>query len=206
MANKVILIKLPKLRKRIKNYLCLWGIFMKALIVYGTRYGTASEIAEEIGKVMGEEGIEVNVVDAHGLKDYDVSPYVMVIVGSGIKMGKWTKDSLNFIKKNKSVLADKMVALFVSCGAANEEKSVKMGLDKYLKKVAEENLIDKPVDMGLFGSVYDPDAKHGLMYKMTVGFIRKDLEKKGMDTSKRIDLRNWDEIHAWARGLADMMK
>jgi menaquinone-dependent protoporphyrinogen oxidase len=60
--------------------------------------------------------------------------------------------------------------------------------------------------MGLFGSVYDPNAKHGLMYKMTTGFIRKDLEKKGMDTSKRIDLRNWEEIHAWARGLSDMMK
>jgi menaquinone-dependent protoporphyrinogen oxidase len=44
------------------------------------------------------------------------------------------------------------------------------------------------------------------MYKMTTGFIRKDLEKKGMDTSKRIDLRNWEEIHARARGLSDMMK
>jgi len=179
---------------------------MKALIVYGTRYGTASEIAKEIGKVMGEEGIEVNVVDDHGLKDYDVSPYDMVIIGSGIKMGKWTKDTLRFLKKNKSALADKKVALFVSCGAANEEKSVEMGLDKYLRKVAEENLIGKPVDMGLFGSVYDPNAKHGLMYKMTAGFIRKDLEKKGMDTRKRIDLRNWEEIHARARGLSDMMK
>jgi menaquinone-dependent protoporphyrinogen oxidase len=179
---------------------------MKALIVYGTRYGTASEIAEEIGKVMRAEGIEVNVVDAHGLKDYDVSAYDMVIIGSGIKMGKWTKDSLRFLKKNKSALADKKVALFVSCGAANEEKSVEMGRDKYLRKVAEENLLGKPVDMGLFGSVYDPNAKHGLMYKMTAGFIRKDLEKKGMDTSKRIDLRNWEEIQTWARGLADMIK
>ena len=179
---------------------------MKALIVYGTRYGSASEIAEEIGKVMVEEGIEVNVVDAHGFKDYDVSSFDMVIIGSGIKMGKWTKNSLNFLKNNKSALADKMVALFVSCGAANEEKSVEMGWDKYLRKVAQENLIGEPVDMGLFGSVYDPNAKHGLMYKMTVGFIRKDLEKKGMDTSKRIDLRNWEEIHAWARGLADMIK
>lgn len=179
---------------------------MKALIVYGTRYGTASEIAEEIGKVMREEGIEVNVVDSHGLNDYDVSPYDMVIIGSGIKMGKWTKDSLRFLKKNKSALADKKVALFVSCGAANEEKSVEMGLDKYLRKVAKEYLAGEPVDIGLFGSVYDPNAKHGLMYKMTAGFIRKDLEKKGMDTSKRIDLRNWEEIRAWARGLADMIK
>ncbi len=182
------------------------GYIMKALIVYGTRYGSASEIAEEIGMVMGEEGIEVKVIDAHRLKDYNVSPYDMVIIGSGIKMGKWTKDSLRFLKNNKSALVDKMVALFVSCGAANEEKSVEMGFDKYLRKVAEENIIGKPVDMGFFGSVYDPNANHGLIYKMTVRFIRNDLEKKGMDTSKRIDLRNWEEIHAWAHGLADMMK
>ncbi|WP_292614839.1 hypothetical protein [Methanobacterium sp. BAmetb5] len=55
---------------------------------------------------------------------------------------------------------------------------------------------------GLFGSVYDPEAKHGLMYKLTTSFIKKDLEKKGIDSSKRHDYRDWDEIRDWARGLS----
>lgn len=181
-------------------------INMKALVVYGTRWGTAAEIAEEISSVIKEEGIEVDLADAKVIKDCDVSPYDMVIVGSGIKMGKWTSKSLKFLQNNKKVLASKKVAIFVSCGAANEEKSRDEGQEKYLDEVALKNMANEPVATGLFGSVYDPEAKHGLMYKFTLRFIKKDLEKKGIDTSKRHDYRNWDEIRAWAHGLADMLK
>ncbi len=179
---------------------------MKALIVYGTRYGTATEIAEEIARVMESEGIEVDVKDARSLKNWDLSPYQLVIVGSGIKMGKWTKKSLNFLKDNREALATRKVAIFVTCGAANEEKNRPEGQEKYLDQVAEKNLINKPVATGLFGSKYDPDAKHGLMYNFTMKFIKKDLEKQGIDTTKPIDYRDWDYIRSWARGLADMLK
>ncbi len=174
---------------------------MKALIVYGTRYGTAAEIAEEIGRVMEAEGAEVDVVNSKGLKGCDVSPYDLVVVGSGIKIGKWTGESLKFLKKNKDDLKNKKVALFVSCGAANEEKSRSEGQEKYLDEVARKYLTGKPVATGLFGSVYDPDARHGLMYKFTMKHIKEELEKQGIDTSKPHDFRDWDGIRAWARSL-----
>jgi menaquinone-dependent protoporphyrinogen oxidase len=179
---------------------------MKALIVYGTRYGTATEIAEEIGRVIENEGIEVDVKDARSLKNIDLSLYKLVVVGSGIKMGKWTKKSLKFLQDNKEALATRKVAIFVTCGAANEKKNRAEGQEKYLDQVAEKNLINKPVATGLFGSKYDPNAQHGLMYKFTMNFIKKDLEKQGIDTTQPIDYRDWDEIRAWARGLADMIK
>lgn len=179
---------------------------MKALIVYGTRYGTATEIAEEIGRVMESEGIEVDVEDARSLRNFDISPYELVVVGSGIKMGKWTKKSLKFLKENRKELSNKKVAIFVTCGAANEEKNRAEGQEKYLDQVAEKQLLNEPVASGLFGSKYDPDAKHGLMYNLTMKAIKKDLEKQGIDTSQPIDYRDWDEIHAWARGLVDMIK
>jgi menaquinone-dependent protoporphyrinogen oxidase len=179
---------------------------MKALVVYGTRYGTAAEIAEEIARVIMEEGVEVDLLDARRIKDSDVSPYDLVVVGSGIKMGKWTKKSLKFLEKNKEILASKKVAIFVSCGAANEEKSRPEGQEKYLDEVAKKNLVNEPVATGLFGSVYDPKANHGMMFKLTTRFIKKDLEKQGIDTSKRHDYRDWEGIRTWARGLADMIK
>ena len=180
-------------------------IFMKALVVYGSRYGTATEIAEEITRVIKEEGLEVDLIDARGVKDLDVSPYDLVVVGSGIKMGKWTKKSLKFLKDNKSNISEKKVALFVSCGAANEEDSRAEGQEKYLDEVAAKNLVNQPVKTGLFGSVYDPDAKHGIVFNFTNRFIKKDLEKKGLDTTKRHDYRDWEDIRAWARGLVDLL-
>lgn len=179
---------------------------MKALVIYGTRYGTAAEIAEEIARVIMEEGVKVDLVNVEGIKDCDVSPYDLVIAGSGIKMGKWTKKALKFLQNNKSALESKKVALFVSCGAANEEKNRGEGQAKYLDEVAAKNLMNKPVATGLFGSVYDPEAKHGLMYNFTMRFVKKELEKQGIDTTKRHDYRDWDEIRAWACNLANLLK
>jgi len=179
---------------------------MKTLIVYGTRYGTAAEIAEEIGKVIENEGIEVDLVDSRAVENYDISPYDLVIVGSGIKIGKWTKGSIKFLEKNKPALSNKKVALFVTCGAANMEETIAEGQEKYLDEVAEKYLSSKPVATGLFGSVYDPNANHGLMYKLATKFIiKKGLDKQGIDTSKRLDYRNWEEIRAWALSLANML-
>ena len=180
---------------------------MKALIIYGTRYGTAAEIAEEIGKVIENEGIEVDLIDSRGIKNYDIFSYDMVIVGSGIKIGKWTKGSLKFLENNKSTLSDKKVALFVTCGAANMEETIAEGQEKYLDEVALKYLSNKPVATGLFGSIYDPNANQGLMYKLATKFIiKKGLDKQGIDTSKRLDYRDWDKIRAWARDLANMLK
>jgi menaquinone-dependent protoporphyrinogen oxidase len=173
---------------------------MKALVVYGTRYGTAAEIAEEITKVLKDEHLDVDLVNAKGLKNCDISPYDLLVVGSGIKMNKWTKESMNFLKKNRDMLSNKKVALFVSCGAANEEKTIPEGQAKYLDKIAKENLTNPPIATGLFGGVYDPNPK-GLMSKFVNRFIKKEMEKQGKDTSKRIDYRDWDEIRAWTKNL-----
>jgi len=175
---------------------------MKTLVVYGTRYGTAAEIAEEVGKVIENEGLDVDLVDSRGLKNFDVSLYDLVVVGSGIKIGKWTKGSLKLLKDNKSALKNKKVALFVTCGAANLPETVDEGQEKYLDAVAEKYLANKPVSTGLFGSVYDPDAKHGIIYRFATNFmIKKELETQGKDTTKRHDYRNWDEIRAWSHDL-----
>ena len=173
---------------------------MKALVIYGTRYGTATEIAKEISNVLEKEQVEVELKDAKKIKDCDLSPYDLVVVGSGIKMGKWTKESINFLKKNKEALSKKKVALYVTCGAANNEKTMPEGQEKYLDKVAMENLTKAPIATGLFGGVYDPNAK-GLMVKFVNRFIKKEMEKEGKDPSQRVDYRDWDEIRAWTKDL-----
>jgi menaquinone-dependent protoporphyrinogen oxidase len=105
----------------------LWEINMKALVVYGSRYGTSAEIAEDIAKTLKEENVKTDLVNSRDMKEWDISPYDLVVAGSGIKMGKWTKASLKFLDKNRLALANKKVALFVSCGAANKEKTLAEG-------------------------------------------------------------------------------
>jgi menaquinone-dependent protoporphyrinogen oxidase len=174
---------------------------MKGLVVYGTRYGTAKEIAEEISRTLKDENVDVNLLNAKEIRDHDVLAYDLIVVGSGIKMGKWTKESINFLKKNRDILSNKKIALFVSCGAANKEKSKANGQERYLDNISRDYLTHKPIATGLFGSVYDPNANNGLMFKFINRFIRKELEKEGKDPTQRIDYRNWDEIRTWSKNL-----
>ena len=174
---------------------------MKTLIIYGTRYGTAKEIAEKITDILREKDVEVDLVNSKDKKDFDLTSYDLVVVGSGIKIGKWTKNALNFLKKNKAELANKRVAIFVTCGAANIEKTAAEGQEKYLDNVANKYLINKPVSTGLFGGVYDPDANHGMLFKMVKRSIKKDMIKQGQDPNKRQDYRDWDAIKKWTLNL-----
>ncbi len=174
---------------------------MKALVIYGTRYGTAKEISERIKDILQEENVDVDLINSEKKQSIQVENYDLVVAGSGIKMGKWTKNTLNFLKKNKKELSNRKVALFVSCGAANQEKTKAEAQEKYLDNVAAKYLDTEPVAKGLFGGVYDPNADHGLMYKLVKRNIEKEMIKMGQDPTQKHDYRDWDYINQWTIDL-----
>jgi menaquinone-dependent protoporphyrinogen oxidase len=142
----------------------------KALVVYGTRTGTAAITAQEIAQTLQKQGIEAKVVDAKKEKIKSIAEYDLIVVGSGIQMGRWTGEPEDFLKKFQKELATKKVALFVNCGSAAE----KMNPDKpeiatnakikYLdEKAAKYNL--KPAALGFFGAIYNFNTMSWIMKK-----------------------------------------
>jgi len=176
---------------------------MKALIVYGTRYGSTAEISEEMAKTLRERGLDVDVINAKEDKVEKAEDYDLFLVGSGIKMGKWTGEPLKFLEKNQDALANKAVALFVSCGSVDDPDQREKGRTKYLDEVAGKYPMVKIVSKGFFGGKYDPKA--GLMMRMVMRGMKEDLEKKGLNQGEAYDFRDWDAIRSWAAELADMV-
>jgi menaquinone-dependent protoporphyrinogen oxidase len=180
----------------------------KALIVYGTRTGATANTSEVIADTLQKEGITVKVVDAKKEKVKGISEFDLVVVGSGIQIGKWTGEPEDFLKKYQKELASKKLALFVCCGSANplsegEQRTKEMdtGRQKYLEeKAAQYNL--KPVALGYFGGCYDFN-KMSWLFKKTLGSIKPKLEAAGYKTSQKelYDLRDLDAIQAWAKEL-----
>ncbi len=74
----------------------------KVLVAYGTRHGSAREIAEHIGSTLTKEGHEVDVKRA--TKSVAVDTYDLVVIGSGIQVGSWTKEATKFLRLNSSAL------------------------------------------------------------------------------------------------------
>ncbi len=181
---------------------------MKALIAYGTRYGATAETSEEIGKILQEKEFDVKIANLKEEKIKDISEYDLIVVGSGMKMGKWVSEAEDFLKKFQKELNQKKLALFVSSMrtlAEKERKTEEGGVcsapEVTEKIVAEHGL--KPMTMGIFGGVINYN-KMGFFERKVMGFLKPQLEKDGFKETEPgvYDMRDWDEIRNWADKLS----
>lgn len=180
---------------------------MKALIVYGTRYGATAGTSDEIAKVLREEGFDVRVSNAKKEKIEDISDFQLVIVGSGMRMGKWTDEADDFLKKFQKELGQRKLAIFVSTMKTVSEREGKTYDVAKMHKVALEDKVAQynlhPIALGFFGGVLDFN-KMGFFFRRTMGFLKPQLEKDGFKEAQHdlYDLRDWAEIRNWAKELA----
>lgn len=185
----------------------------KALIVYGTRYGATANSAEIIADTLRQMEYEVKIVDSKKEKVQSIDEFELILVGSGIQMGKWTSEPQDFLKKFQKELSTKTLALFVSCGGANplsEGEQKTKEIDNAKQKYLEEKSVEfnvKPVALGFFGGCYDFN-KMSWFFKKTLSSIKPKLEGAGYKESKTgvYDLRDLEAIRQWTKEVAKMVK
>lgn len=177
---------------------------MKALIIYGTRGGATKQIAEEIGKVMGEQGFTVTVEDAKRSRAFDVNTFDLIVVGSSVWATMWKWQATRFLKRNAKKLAGKKVALF-SSGLAGGDPARMDYAAKSIEKTASKFPTIKPLALAYFGGLVDFEHPTFFARPLAMG-MKKDLEKKGKDTSKPYDTRDFVAIRKWAADVAAKAK
>ncbi len=179
------------------------------MIVYGTRYGATASTSEEIAKVLRDEGFEVKVTDAKKEKKIDdISEFNLVIVGSGMKIGKWTAEPEKFLKKFQKELAKKKVAIFVSSGSQaileheGKTEEIEKARREYLEEKAAKYSL-QPISMAVLGGVWDYN-KMGFFFKKTMSVFKQVIEAAGFkETEPEVyDTRDWDAIRSWAKEIA----
>ncbi|MDG6221811.1 MAG: flavodoxin domain-containing protein [Candidatus Bathyarchaeota archaeon] len=181
----------------------------KALIVYGTRYGATEMTSNEIADVFRQEGLDTTVVNLKNGKVKDINDYDLVVVGSGIKIKKWTKEPEKFLNTFKNELANKKTALFICCGAkypldekTNIETELEYARTHHLEeKAAKYNL--QPISLGLFGGVYNFN-RMGWFFKKTLSGVKPQLEEAGVPQTEPglYDTRDINNIRNWAKDVA----
>jgi menaquinone-dependent protoporphyrinogen oxidase len=177
---------------------------MKALVIYGTRGGATKQIAEEIGKVLGEQSLAVTVEDAKRSKGLDLNSFDLIVVGSSVWATMWKWQATRFLKRNAKNLAAKKVALF-SSGLLGGDPTKIDEANKSIEKTASKYPTIKPLALAYFGGFVD--FEHPTFFTRPIaGAMKKDLEKKGKDTSKPYDTRDFVAIRKWAADLAVMAK
>jgi menaquinone-dependent protoporphyrinogen oxidase len=165
----------------------------KVLVAYASKYGATAEIAEKIGAVLRQAGLDADVLPVERVGD--LAPYDTVVLGSAVYMGQWRKEAVTFLEANEQALAARPVWLF-SSGPTGEGDPVKL-VNGWRFPTAQQPIAErlKPRDIAVF---------HGLLDTKKLNLAEK-LVIKGVKAPTG-DFRDWEAIRAWAAGIAAALK
>jgi menaquinone-dependent protoporphyrinogen oxidase len=185
---------------------------MKTLVAYSTRYGATAGTAEEIAKLLRQNNFDVRVVDLKKERIKDIWEFDLIIVGGGLKMGKYTGESDAFLKSFQRDLPKKKVAILVSSAIKSlyERQGKTEDIQNFRKQYLEDEASKynlHPIALGLFGGVMDKN-KMGFIFRRTLAPLIKQFEEAGFKeiSPGLIDTRDWEEIRRWAEDLAQSVR
>lgn len=175
-------------------------------VIYASRHGGTQGIAQCIGDVLRECGVDAAVVDA--ATHPDTNGFDGYVVGSGVYMGSWLGDGVDFLARNETSLADKPVWLFSSGPLPTAKPRSLDPIENTLgpldgpgsggrKKVEALAAAIHARDHRVFDGAYDPDAAPTNLLERVVRHVPaiKNVLPAG-------DFRPWPQIEAWARQIA----
>ena len=99
------------------------------LILCATRFGATEKTAHLIAEHLTQNGYTCtskNLKKTNKKQLPDTSQYNHIIIGSGIKMSKWTKEAMNYLEDNSTYIRNNHnnFSVFVSCGTAAEKEKI----------------------------------------------------------------------------------
>ena len=161
---------------------------MKVLVTAATKYGATGEIAQAIGEVLREHGLDSTVgppEDATTVDGYDA-----VVLGSAVYAGHWLRPARELVDRSRDALAARPVWLFSSGPVGDPPKPAEDPVD-----VTEIVAATGARDHRVFA---------GKLVRRQLGFADKAIA-----VALRVpdgDFRDWSEIRRWAAGIADALR
>jgi menaquinone-dependent protoporphyrinogen oxidase len=182
----------------------------KVLVVYASRHRGTRGIAERIREVLRTDGLDAVVSPAELAGD--VRSVDAVVVGSGVYMGSWLKEGIDFLERNEAALVSRPVWLFSSGplrGSSSEKRDAgKDPIEAALgpidgpgsggrKRIAELSAVMQPRGHKVFYGAFDPkDPARGMAERL----VRLTPAARGLLPAG--DFRDWPVIEAWAHEIA----
>ena len=165
----------------------------KVLVAYATKYGATTDIAKRIGAVLRAADLPTDVLPVKGVND--LTPYMAIILGSAVYIGRWRKEAVKFIKTHQKALTERPLWLF-SSGPTGEGDPVKL-LNGWRFPSQLQSLADRiqPRDITVFNGNVDVD-KLNFLHKSMIKNVQAPLG----------DYRDWAAITSWATSIAEALK
>jgi menaquinone-dependent protoporphyrinogen oxidase len=161
---------------------------MRVLVSAATKYGATAEIAQAIGDVLRDRGLDSAVVPPEQVEGVD--GYDAVVLGSAVYAGHWLKPARELAGRLGGELAKRPVWLFSSGPVGNPPKPQ-----------------EDPVDVAEVLAATGAREHRVLAGKL----VRKQLSfpERAIVSALRVpdgDFRDWTEVRRWAAGIAEALQ
>ena len=161
---------------------------MRILVAIGSRHGSTFEIGVRLADDLRTAGFQVDIQNASQVTSMD--DYQAALVGSAVYMGQWTDDARSFIDEFRGELATMPVWVF-SSGPIGDDAGASKEIPGH--EAACQSL--KPNGERVFP---------GELYRSELNVAEKIMAR--FAHAEDGDYRDWPEITAWAKEIADVLK
>jgi menaquinone-dependent protoporphyrinogen oxidase len=161
---------------------------MRVLVSAASKHGATAGIGNHIGETLRERGFDVTVAAPDNAKPD--AGYAAIVLGSGVYAGHWLKDAKTLAERIADASQPSPVWVFSSGPLGDPPKPDEDPVD-----VAGIVDLVSPVEHRIFaGKIDKSDLSFGERAIM--------VAVRAPDG----DFREWDEIAAWANGIADALE
>lgn len=171
--------------------------------MFCSRFGTTGDIILKIAETIRTTG---NIDHIRNLKDIDkedipdVRQYDGIIIGTGIKMGRWTKEITNFLSDYDSVLHTNYIplAIFATSGKASNPKNYESAKKMYVTDKIKNSSLNIVIT-DVFPGVLDLSRQSPFNWfeRRIVWAMRREIPQ--IKAQQKNDFRNWSKIESFTK-------
>jgi menaquinone-dependent protoporphyrinogen oxidase len=154
-------------------------VMTRILVAYGSKHGSTAEIAAAIAEALRDCGLETDCMQAGEVENVD--RYDAIVLGSAVYMRRWRREARRFLHKHARALAERPLWVFSSGPVGDPAKDNPAWLEPG-RTIAEAERLGARAHV-VFGGV----------------------SKASSIPAEFRDRRDWEEIRAWAKGIADAL-
>ena len=180
----------------------------KVEVIYASRHGGTAGIAGWIAEVLQAEGVDAVVADAATRPD--PRGFDAFVIGSGVYLGKWLPEGIEFLERQQAILATRPVWLFSSGPLPGSSKNTDATDPLTLalgpaegpgsgghRRIAELSSAIRPRDHRVFLGAFSPDDPPKTLPERVLRLLpaSKNILPVG-------DFREPAVVEAWAREIA----
>jgi menaquinone-dependent protoporphyrinogen oxidase len=175
----------------------------RVLVVYASTHGHTEKIADRIGRVLRESGVQAEVEDVANVAEDDLARFDAVVVGASIHAGQHQRELIDWVRLHAGWLEDRPAVFFSVClTAAEEDEEARSASEQYISNFVDETGWQPDRSASFAGALqyreYDFFTRHLMRLMMKRGGHPTDV-------SQDYDYTDWEAVERFARDFAEWL-